>query len=110
MDERISSFEEMNRITTIEVKRRTSSKLQILKHQLGFKSVDEMLSVFMAMVYANDWTKEDLMKLAIKVESGSAKSDSEVKLNLGILTQTDKIKGKVKKKTEKTDKKEEDKA
>jgi len=97
MNERISSNEEMNRITTIEVKRRTSSKLQILKHQLDFKSVDEMLSVFMAMVYANDWTKEDLMKLAIKVESGSAKTEDEMKLNLGILTQTDKIKGKVKK-------------
>jgi hypothetical protein len=109
MSERICSKEEMEKVTTIEVKRRTSSKLQILKHQLGFKSVDEMLTVFMSMVYANDWRKEDLIKLSIRVESGSAKTDSEVKLNLGILTQTTKIEGKVKPKPKEKKKEEAEK-
>lgn len=96
----------MDRITTIEVKRRTSSKLQILKHQLGFKSVDEMLSIFMLMVYANDWRKEDLIKLSIRVESGSAKTEDEKLQKIGVksYTQTDKIKGKVKKKPKEEEK------
>lgn len=101
----------MDRITTIEVKRRTSSKLQILKHQLDFKSVDEMLSVFMAMIGRQQWSRADLLEMCLEYISGTAKSEDEMKLNLGILKEKGlPVKGKIKKKTEKTDKKEEDKA
>lgn len=85
MSERIESKEEMDRITTIEVRRRTSSKLQILKHFLDFKSVDEMLTVFMAVVYNEDLRKEDLLRMAIKVESGTATCEHEMHEKLGLV-------------------------
>jgi len=106
MSERISSNEELDRITTIEVRRRTSSKLQIMKHQFGFKSVDEMLSVLMAVVYRQQWSKQDILKMTVEYTGiSTATSDEEMYQKTGIkgdlvlkLDETTKIKGKVEKK------------
>jgi len=107
MSERICSNEELDRITTIEVRRRTSSKLQIMKHQFGFKSVDEMLSVLMAVVYRQQWSKQDILKMTVEYMSGSATNDDEVHENIGVksYTQTTKIKGKVKEKPKEDERK-----
>jgi hypothetical protein len=102
---------ELDKITTIEVKRRTSSRLQIMKHSLGFKSLDEMLLLITQASTVQQWTKEQLIEMAIPEESGSAPSERELyeKLNKpkNLTEKGLKIKSKVKKKSAKTENKEE---
>jgi hypothetical protein len=99
--------------SSIRVKRRTSSRLGILQKQLGFHSADEFIATIINVVSRKEWTKADLESLErygkiIEVIEGTASSDDKMYEALGIktYTQKDKIKGKVKKKTEKEEKEE----
>jgi len=101
--------------SSIRVKRRTSSKLGIVVKKLHFHSIDELLNVILNIIIKKDWSKTDLESIErygiiLQEMSGSASSDDKMYEALGIktYTQTTKIKGKIKKKTEK-DEKEEDK-
>jgi len=94
---------EMEQETSIKIKRRTSSRLQIMKHQLGFKSLDEMLLVLTQISTVQGWTKEQLVSMAIPEESGSASSERELyeKLNKPReYSEKSRVKGRIKKKTE----------
>jgi hypothetical protein len=96
--------ENENEITTISVKRRTSSRFSILQKLLGFHSADELLEIIVDLIIKKGWSKLDLeclMKYGKipQVETGSARNENEMYEKLGFkrYTQTDKIKGKVKK-------------
>jgi len=104
----VINMSELDKITTIEVKRRTSSRLQIMKHSLGFKSLDEMLLVLTHVSANQGWTKPELIDMAIPIEIGTASSERQLyeKLNKpkNFMEKGLKVKSKVKKKQTKTKK------
>jgi hypothetical protein len=100
----------MREITTISVKCETSSKFRTVKKRLGYHSSDALLNAIVNLINAKGWDKLDLECLERfgkipEIVSGSAKSDLEMREKLGlkrytqVYTQTDKISGKIKKKT-----------
>jgi len=93
--------------TSCRLKRKTSSHLAILQKKLGFHSADELISILVDIVSRKEWTKADLESIQrygkiIQDMSGTARNESEMLEKIGVkkYTQTNTIKGKVKKKEE----------
>ena len=77
--------------------RSTASRLQIVKHRLGFRSIEELLRIFERATIIQCWTKEDLLNFATPVHVGTASSEEEIRRQLGFKQKT-KVKAKVKEK------------